>query len=391
MDLCEWDAKALLRDAGLPVPGARLVDLDASLLPQGVEQSQIIKAQMLQGGRGKAGLVRSAGTRPADATDAVAAGMRARGLPAVVMLEDAVVAEAEWYIAIAMDDLMGGPVLMFSAVGGVDVEGGGAPMQVQLPPDGLVAAPDLVAFFRDAGAPPRSIGRLARLAADLHRLMREQDALLVEINPLGLLPSGRVMALDAKITLDDSAAFRRNHARFSLSARLRDARRTTAERRAHDDGYVLVETPGTVVLLTAGAGLGMYCSDLLADAGLRAATFFDNAPGDSGQTADARLDMAWELAARAGCRAIAMYLALASRDLAPRVLALAERLRDIPPPRPFYFGLTADAAAQRTMSAADARALIAATGYPVFEEAEDMVAAMHKDMKTGRWLASGQS
>lgn len=189
------------------------------------------------------------------------------------------------------------------------------------------------------------------------------------------------------MTLDTSAAFRRPHSRFSLSARLAEARLTANERSAQRAGYVLVETPGDVVLLTAGAGLGMLCADLLAQAGFQSASFFDNAANARDDTAEARLDMAWSLARAPEARALAFYLALSSRDLAPRIKGLLARLKADPPPVPFYFGLVASFAAERVMTGAEARDLVRSAGFPAFESAEEMVAAMARDRDNGRWPA----
>tara|TARA_A100001391_G_scaffold37386_1_gene20542 strand:+ start:40928 stop:42094 length:1167 start_codon:yes stop_codon:yes gene_type:complete len=382
MDLCEWDAKSLLRAYGLPVPHARLVERGVDA-PGEIPASQIIKAQTLFGGRGKAGLVRRAGENPEATLAAIGEALAERGLPQIVMIEAASAFETELYLSLVLDDLAGAPVLMFSNQGGIDIEENGGVHSLPLPADSSVHAHECVDFFVSAGAPAAAVARLARLAADLARVFRNEDLTMIEINPLAVTAEGRLMALDCKVTLDDSARYRHGVRSFALSQRLADIKLSPAERQARESGYVLVQSPGDVVLITAGAGLGMMVSDLLADAGFKAATFFDNASGTRGETAEARLEMAWKLAESDEIRAIMFYQALSTRDLAPRVMGLLERLKAAPPPKPFYFGLSASFVAEKTMTAKAAREAIAAAGYPAFEFPEKVVERMAADRDTG--------
>jgi len=383
MDLCEWDAKSLLRRYGLPVPNARLCDLSKDR-PEELSPSSILKAQTLFGGRGKAGLVRRAGSEPLATLDAIAAALAERRLPQVLMIEEATEFSSEFYLSVVLDDVAGCPVIMFSTNGGVDIEENGDVKTFPLPADVTVRQQDLVPFFIEAGAPGKSIGRLCRIATDLVRLFRNEDAVMVEINPLAVTAEGRLIALDCKATLDDSAGYRHEGRDFPLSQRLADARLSDYEREARENHFVLVQSPGDVVLVTAGAGLGMMVSDLLQDAGFKAATFFDNAAGAPGETAEARLDLAWRLAESDDIKAIMFYQALSTRDLAPRVLGLLERLKAAPPPKPFYFGLSASFVAEKTMTAKAAREAIAAAGYPAFEFPEEVVSQMAADRDSGK-------
>ncbi|TRW94583.1 hypothetical protein FNJ84_18995 [Paracoccus sp. M683] len=382
MDLCEWDAKALLRACGVAVPDSRLLEYGGGPV-RDVAPSDIVKAQTLFGARGKAGLVRPAGAKAASTAGTIAARLKDRGLLPVMMIEAPVDISDELYLSIMLDDVAGAPRLMFSASGGMNVEDGAILHSLPLPVEGICPVHELARFFIAAQAPPATIPRLAQLGADLQRMFRNEDMTMIEINPLAVTPQGRLVALDCKASVDDSAAYRHRDRVFALSRRLAAHGRSTAEREAQDGGYTLVQSPGDVVVLSAGAGLGMMIADLLDDAGFAAASFFDNASGARGDTADARLDMAWNLARADGIRAIAFYQALASRDLAPRVISLLARLRADPPSKPFYFGLCASAAAEKTMTAETARQLIAEAGYPSFEFAEDMVAQMRFDRDAG--------
>lgn len=382
MELCEWDAKSLLRAYGLPTPRARLFERGVDAPPE-IAPETFCKAQALLGGRGKAGLVRRAGDSPSRTVSEIADALAARGLPPVVMIEEAADFESELYLSILFDDLRGAPVLMFSARGGVDIEENGEVATFPLPPERRIRAHEIVDFLVGAGAPPAAVGRLARFSADLLRLFRAEDAMMIEINPLAVDAAGRLLALDCKAILDGNARYRHADRAFALSRRLAEAGLSPAELEARSKGFILVQSPGNVALITAGAGLGMLTADLLADSGFKAATFFDNAAGARGDTAEARLDLAWRLARANEIEAIMFYQALSTRDLAPRVLGLLERLESAPPPKPFYFGLSASFVAEKTMTARAAREAVAKAGFPAYEFPEQVVERMARDRDAG--------
>ena len=121
MDLCEWDAKSLLRAYSFPVPHARLFEREVDV-PGEIPATGIIKAQTLFGGRGKAGLVRRAGNDPEATVAIIGNALAERGLPQVMMIEQASAFETELYISVVLDDLTGSPALMFSNRGGIDIE-----------------------------------------------------------------------------------------------------------------------------------------------------------------------------------------------------------------------------------------------------------------------------
>ena len=124
---------------------------------------------------------------------------------------------------------------------------------------------------------------------------------LLEINPLALTPDGRLIACDAKVIRDDSAAFRHDFDEFPLSRSLAERAMTPLERSARELGFQLVEIDGDVALVTAGAGLGMMMMDLLADHGLTAACFMDNLRGAPDETMAERLRIARMIAERRRC------------------------------------------------------------------------------------------
>ncbi|MDO9709492.1 ATP-grasp domain-containing protein [Paracraurococcus lichenis] len=369
MRLAEHDGKRLLAHHGIPVPDSVLLQ-DAP--PQ--DAHGILKAQVLEGGRGKRGLVRR--SNPGEAPAMAAAIRAALGDPAApLLLEDAVPMAREVYLAARVDGTAQCIEILCAPEGGVEVEQAGTLLRCGIEPDAAGALEAIHAALRP-GVPPDLAPRLARLALRLARILRAEDLELLEVNPLGVLADGRLVACDVKAIRDDAATFR--HAAPALSAALEEAALTPLERRARAQGFQLVELPGgTVAMITAGAGLGMLMLDLLADAGCPAACFMDNANGGPAETMPERLAAAFEIAERPEVKAVMFFTTLASRGLKGRVDALAAALRANPPRKPFLAGIAAGHAALRGYPLAQARADLAAVGVTALHDnPHDLVRAV---------------
>jgi succinyl-CoA synthetase beta subunit len=376
MRLAEIDGKALLRRHGLAVPRGVLI---GAVEDAPVEARQwpghVLKAQVLEGGRGKRGLVR----RLADLGELAPERARiaaALGDPeAPLLLEEAVPIAREIYLAVRIDGTRQGLELLVATDGGEDVEATKSLARIALGPAGDTTAdalyPDLARLFpRDVAA------RLARYAGRLPQIARREDLELLEINPLALTADGRLVACDAKIIRDDSAAFRHDPDEFPLSRALAERALTPLERSARDLGFHLVEIDGDVALVTAGAGLGMMMMDLLADHGLTAACFMDNLRGAPDETMAERLRIARALAQRPRVKAIVFQTVLASRSLADRIEALLAFLAAEPLPKPLFVGIAAGHAAARKMSAEAAVEKLAAAGIAAFTDPIALVLAV---------------
>jgi succinyl-CoA synthetase beta subunit len=385
MRLAEIDGKALLRRHGLAVPRAVLLRAGDEAPPEAAQwPGHLVKAQVLDGGRGKRGLVRRLGglDELPEAGRRIAAALDDANIP--LLLEEAVAIAREIYLAVRIDSTRQGLELLVAAEGGEDVEAAQALVRIALPAAAAVTAevlyPELATLFaRDVA------GRLARYAARLPEIARREDLELLEINPLALTADGRLIACDAKIVRDDSAGFRHDGEEFALSRALAEQAMTPLERSARALGFQLVEMDGDVALVTAGAGLGMMMMDLLADHGLKAACFMDNMRGAPDETMAERLRIARELAQRPQVKAIVFQTVLASRSLAERIEALLAWLAAEPLPKPLFVGIAAGHAAARKMSAEAAVAKLGAAGIAAFTDPIALVRAVAEAVgRTGR-------
>src|SRR6202034_2411514 len=160
------------------------------------------------------------------------------------------------------------------------------------------------------------------------------------------------------------------------SRRLAERALTTLERSARDLGFQLVETKGDVVLVTSGAGLAMMMMDLLADHGLRAASFMDNLQGAPDETMNERLQIARTLAARPNIKAVVFQTVIASRSLAERIDALVAWITAEPLPKPLFVGFAAGHAATRKMSIDEAVERLRALGVAAFTDPVALVEAL---------------
>jgi len=272
MKLYEFQGKSLFREAGIPVPkGAVVTASDRS----GLFAPSAVKAQVLSGGRGKAGGVLLASTmEEAEKAAGSILSMELKGEPVkAVLVEEKMNIRAEYYLAVTFDGEAGTPLFMASASGGMDIESVAehAPEKIlKLPVDSLWGLTDYKIREMADFLGYENKKEFASFSRKLWNLFREKEAVLVEINPLVVTDSGLV-ALDAKIEIDDDAKprlkelFKRNLSeQASITGKGADA----------DHGTITyVPLDGNVGLISDGAGTGMLTLDLIRDFGGSAADF----------------------------------------------------------------------------------------------------------------------
>ncbi len=377
MRLIEADAKALLRRRGLPVPRGRLFGTVEPIT--GIRGSVAVKAQVLAGARGKASLVRMAPEGEAvDVAAAMRARMQAVDAPPHLLIEEQIAVAAEYYLAWRIDDMRQAPVMLFSAAGGVEIESGGALRQFVWDPLQTPHPHRLLRFFAEAGVAGRVLGPLTRFAADLYRLFVAEDAELAEINPLAVTTAGQLVALDAKIVLDDNARYRHGEWSELLSGALERTSARPLELRAADNGFTFVEMNGPVALFAAGAGFGMALVDLIGDAGLPAANFADTSGGSGTATFGAVADVVFARAAAPDVKAVVCFQTMSSASLKAAVDGLLAAFERAPVKKPLVVGFVVSAISEREMTGAQARALFAARGHHVIGDLDELVPTLRR-------------
>jgi succinyl-CoA synthetase beta subunit len=375
MRLAEYDGKALLRRHGVAVPRGVLVHAGESP-PDAVADwpGFVLKAQLLEGGRGKRGLVRVFDTLEGfrDARRLILPALEDANIP--LLLEEAVPIAREIFVAVRIDGSAQRLELLVAAEGGENVEATAKLARIPIAPD-APTTPEKIFAALGKLFPSDLAARVARYAARLPDIARQEDLELLEINPLALTKDGKLIACDAKIVRDTAADFRHDPSEFAISRTLAERAMTKLEREAQALGFQLVETDGDVVLVTSGAGLGMMMMGLIGDHGMRAASFMDNLRGAPDETMTERLKIARALAARPNIKAIIFQTTLASRSLAERIEALTTWLAAEPLPKPLFVGIAAGHAAARKMSAEQAVERLRTVGVSAFTDPVALVKA----------------
>src|SRR5438132_6909140 len=284
MDLLEYQGKQLFRAHGVPVPDGR----PAATVEEAVEAAEelgypvVVKAQVLIGGRGKAGGIKVAGDRSEVEEHAGAIlGMDIRGLTVhELYVERASDIAEEYYAAILLDRTAKKPMAMLSRMGGMDVE----EIAEKDPSAIYMVHVDPLVGFSDFHARRLAFGAViaedvvrpvGALLTRLYETFVQEDALLVEVNPLLVTGDREVVALDAKVTIDGNSIFRHPD-----TAAFRDvSAEDPQERMAKERGLTFVKLDGDIGILGNGAGLVMSTLDVVAQAGGHPANFLDAGGG----------------------------------------------------------------------------------------------------------------
>src|SRR3954447_3568545 len=284
MDLLEYQGKQLLGRHDVPVP----TGIHATSLEEAVEAAEavgypcVVKAQVQIGGRGKAGGIKVAKDRQEAEEHAKAIlGMDIRGLTVhELWIEEASDIAAEYYASIVFDRSARAPLVMLSTKGGMDIE------EVAAEDPGAIArlhVDPLLGFQEfhgrrlafEAGVDADVVRKVGAMLQKLYDAFVAEEATLVEVNPLIVTADRDVVALDAKVTLDDNALFRHpDHA-----ALRNPSAEDPQEQMAKERGLTYVKLDGNVGILGNGAGLVMSTLDVVAQAGGTPANFLDAGGG----------------------------------------------------------------------------------------------------------------
>ena len=288
MNLHEYQSKRLFADYGIPVPRGIPADSPDAAIRAAEDlggKLWVVKAQVHAGGRGKAGGVKLA--RSPEEVGQHADGMLGirlvthqsgpEGLPVnIVYVEEGSEIDRELYLSMLVDRDVSRVACIASAAGGMDIEQVAAdtPEQiftVAIAPDAGVQDYQARRLAFGLGLDKKQMRQFAGLIRNLYRLYRECDASLVEINPLIITPDGSIVALDAKINIEDNALFRQPKLLELRDPTQEDDRERDAAE--HDLNYVSLD--GDIACMVNGAGLAMATMDLIKLHGGEPANFLD--------------------------------------------------------------------------------------------------------------------
>jgi succinyl-CoA synthetase beta subunit len=293
MKIHEYQAKEIMANYGVPVPQGDVATTpaEAKQIASQLGGAVVIKAQVYAGGRGKGGGIKTA--QSPDEAEKLAGqiiGMRLvthqtspQGVPVdKVLVEEAVAIARELYLGIVIDSAADVPVIMASEAGGMDIE----EVAARTPEKILKAHIDpLIGFQPFLGRrlafgmnlDSEQVRPATQLIGNLYRVFQEKDCSLVEINPLVVTSDGRLLALDAKLNLDDNALFR--HRDY---AELRDpSQEDELELEASKHNISYIKLDGDVGCMVNGAGLAMATMDIIKLMGAEPANFLDVGGGAS--------------------------------------------------------------------------------------------------------------
>jgi succinyl-CoA synthetase beta subunit len=304
VDLFEYQAKELFANYGVPIQQGKIATTPAEARAIAAEfiaagkPGVVIKAQVKVGGRGKAGGVKLAST-PEEAEEKAGKilGMDIKGhtVHSVLVAEDINIAQ-EYYLSFLLDRADRTFLSMCSVEGGVEIEevartNPQALARILVSPLTGVDPTKAAEIIAAGGLPPEAQAGAVALAERMWAVFTDEDATLVEVNPLVLTGEGEVIALDAKVTLDDNAAFRQNFEQFADPTAV-----DPLEARARAKHLNYVKLDGQVGIIGNGAGLVMSTLDVVAYAGeafggVAPANFLDIGGGASAEVMANGLDI----------------------------------------------------------------------------------------------------
>lgn len=281
MNLHEYQAKRLFAEQGVPIPRGDVATspADAREVARELGGKVVVKAQVLTGGRGKAGGVKLAST-PDEAEQRAGEilGMEIKGYTVhkVLIDEQAPGIEQEIYLAVLLDREKRLPMMMASAAGGMDIEEVAATtpekiVRVHIDPNIGLRSYQTTYLASGMNLPPELWREFHKVASGLYEAFRRNDASLAEINPLVITGTNSLLAVDGKMSIDDNALYR--HPRL---AEMRDTdEEPPAEREARAAGLTYIKLDGEIGCMVNGAGLAMATMDMIKLYGGEPANFLD--------------------------------------------------------------------------------------------------------------------
>ncbi|MBP2142887.1 succinyl-CoA synthetase beta subunit [Methanococcus voltae] len=275
MKLHEYEAKAIFKSYGIPVPNSKVTDKKI----ENIDNPVVVKAQVLVGGRGKAGGILFANnTQEANEKIEELLNKDIKGETVEkVLLEDMINIEKEYYVGIVIDRNNKQAVVMFSTEGGVDIE-----QVAEKSPEKIIKY--YVDFDKEfqpymarnmlirAGIPSKEISKIATIISKLYKAFEDMDGSLIEINPLVVTKEETIIAADAVFNLDDDSYYKHDFAKFEEYSKQEKSE------------FAYVDLDGDIAVIGNGAGLTLASMDIVKNSGGEPSCFLDVGGGSNSET-----------------------------------------------------------------------------------------------------------
>jgi succinyl-CoA synthetase beta subunit len=380
LKLLEYEGKSIFREYGIPVPqGFYFQDPQEGLeYIKTLEGRGILKSQVLTGGRGKAG-----GIKPVTSDSIIEVSQQLLKLTIKeersygLLLEELLQIDRELYIGFLIDTTKGLPLFVGSPHGGTEVE------EILSSPDALVSRCYLdpvepfhlfraMELAEEMGLSGKEMIEAAAVIYRLYQIFIERDCELVEINPLVVTQSGRVMAGDCKMVINDDALYRQKD-RFHWAPREENSSEPLLEREARENHINFVDFQGNIAVLSIGAGLTMTILDMIEHIGAKPANFIDTKGGVNTPTVEKMAELVLrKIESDQNITALVIQITLSATQLANLVHGISTMIQKRGCRVPILATIHAADAALNEMDMDEAVRTFNDLGIRVFPQIEDM-------------------
>jgi len=289
MRLYEFEGKELFKKFKIPIPESRLTGSPEEVFTafNQIKGPMVLKSQVLTGGRGKAGGIKTAeGANEARAIAQELFKLTIKGYPVKsILVEPKLNIKKEYYVGVTIDRANYTLVMIASGEGGVDIEETAEKHPEKIVKKSLSIEEELYTFealtiAKNIGIPPAQIKQGAAIIVNLYNMFKKYDAKLVEINPLVLTADDRLVAADSRVSLDDDAVFRHSELKeMGIEMRHEEGEMTPRERKANEWGIPYLDLDGDIGMFPGGAGFGIMGNDFIYYYGGKPANFMDSGGG----------------------------------------------------------------------------------------------------------------
>ena len=289
MRLYEYEAKKLFSQVGIPITTGEVVRTkeEAKAFAEKLGKAVVLKAQILSGGRGKAGGVKFA--QSPEEAEQKASELFASSIKGFrvekILVDEKLEIEKEFYLGITLDRVNYKLVMLACSQGGVEIEEIARKDPGKIKKISVDVDQNFYPFWGNSvagwlGAEGEGMKAVSKIAVSLFKLFREYDAKLVEINPLILTREGKYVAADARMSVDDDALFRHPElAEMGIEKRHEEGEMTEREKLARQSGIPYLDLDGDVGMFPGGAGFGIMGNDFIHYFGGKPANFMDSGGG----------------------------------------------------------------------------------------------------------------